>query len=236
MTLKWIDLLPWHVNHKTTPGEHQAAGEAAQHHPVELALWQAVQTAVLSQPQLAPSAAVRRQIMNLTRQPQLSLWRTRWLPALSGLTLTVLALLMLWNVVRPGIGLQWSVTGELPVAFQVYRAPLGSDRFEFVREIPVQPGARTYTFIDTALWPGQAYQYRVVATSMAAAHTGSAPVGAGPTIHVSGDSASDTIAAHGAEALPTQLIIVLSSLLLGLTVTYALQQFAEPPAWKYRAV
>ena len=231
MTHKWINLLPWHINGTAAPGEQQTADEAVQRYPAEVAIWQVVQTAVLSQPQRAPSATVRRQIMSLTRRPQPSLWRTRWLPALSGLTLTVLALLVLWNVIRPGIGLQWSISGDLPAAFQIYRAPLGSDRFAIVREIPAQPDSQTYTFVDMALWPGQIYQYRVVATGVGATDV-AATEGA---VYLSTTAVSATIAADGAEALPIQLIVVLSSLLLGLTATYVLQHFVVPPAWKGRA-
>lgn len=223
MTRRSTELLPWYVNHTLSPDEEHAAEEAAQQHPGELAVWQTVRLAMLSQPQRVPSATVRRQIMSLARQPQPSLWRTRWLPVFSGLTLALLALVVLWNVVRPGIGLQWSISGETPAAFQVYRAPLGSDHFEIVQQVPARPDALTYTFIDTALWPGQAYQYRVVAANVAAS---SARM----------DAISATIAANSAEALPAQLTIILSSLLLGLTATYLLQQVAAPPAWKFHAL
>ena len=48
-----------------------------------------------------------------------------------------------------------------------YRSPAsrvpcarGSDRFEIVREIPAQSGIVDYSFVDTALWPGQTYRSR----------------------------------------------------------------------------
>jgi hypothetical protein len=134
----------------------------------------------------------------------------RWLPVLSGAVLAVLALLLLWNVVQPGIGLQWTVNGAVPVAFRVYRAPAGSDRFEIVREIPAQSGIVDYTYVDTALWPGQAYRYRVEA--------------------VNAEAASATISANGTDVLPTQLAIVLSSLLLGIAGACVLREVA---AWSW---
>ncbi len=55
----------------------------------------------------------------------------------------------------------------------------------FLREIPAQSGIMDYSYVDTALWPGQMYQYRVEA--------------------VNDRAASATIAANGAEVLPAQL-------------------------------
>ncbi len=127
----------------------------------------------------------------------------------------MLALLLLWNVVQPGIDLQWSVNGPVPAAFRIYRASAGSQRFEFVREIPAQAGVMDYTYIDTTLWPGQVYQYRVEA--------------------VNAETASATIAANGADVLPTQLAIVFSSLLIGLAGAYFLHEVAtlpKPAHWK----
>jgi hypothetical protein len=134
---------------------------------------------------------------------------------LSGALLAVLALLLLWNVVQPGIGLQWSVAGAVPAAFRVYRAPVNSDRFEIVREIPAQSGTLDYAFVDTALWPGEVYQYRVEA--------------------VNAETVSATIKANGADVLPAQLAIVFSSLLVGLTGAYVLREMAaasRPVRWK----
>ena len=72
-----------------------------------------------------------------------------------------------------------------------------------------------YSYVDTALWPGQTYQYRVEA--------------------VNDRAASATIAANGAEVLPAQLAIVLSSLLIGISGAYLLREVAtlsKPARWK----
>jgi hypothetical protein len=206
------DILPWYLNHSLSERERLAAEEQARQSPQQLAAWQAVRSAALSQPTRVPSATARQRVMAQTRAKA----RTpRWLPVLSGAVLAVLALLLLWNVVQPGIGLQWSVAGTVPAAFRVYRAPAGSDRFEFVREVPAQAGIMDYTYVDTALWPGQEYQYRVEA--------------------VNAETASATIAANGAEVLPTQLAIVFSSLLIGLAGAYVLREMvttSRPIHWK----
>ena len=200
------DLLPWYLNHSLPASDQAAVEEQARQSPQQLAAWQAVRSAALSQPTRVPPLAVRQRVL---AQAQARSKTPRWLPVLSGAVLAVLALLLLWNVVQPGIGLQWSVNGAVPVAFRVYRAPAGSQRFEFVREVPAQSGIMDYTYVDTALWPGQAYQYRVEA--------------------VNAETASATVAANGADVLPTQFAIVFSSLLIGLAGAYVLREAAVLP-------
>ena len=206
------DLLPWYLNHSLPEAEQPAVEDQARRSPHLLNAWQAVRSAALSQPQRVPPAALRQRVL---AQAQVKSKMPRWLPALSGVVLAMLALLLLWSVVQPGIGLQWSVNGAVPVAFRVYRAPAGSDRFEFVREVPAQSGIVDYAYVDTALWPGQTYQYRVEA--------------------VNAETASATIAANGADLLPTQLALVFSSLLIGLAGAYVLREMATTPRlshWK----
>ncbi len=206
------DLLPWSVNHSLPENDQAVAAEQVRQSPQRLAAWQAVRSAALSQSTRLPPSAVRQRVL---AQVRTSSKTPRWLPVLSGGVLAVLALLLLWNVVQPGIDLQWSVNGPVPAAFRIYRASAGSQRFEFVREIPAQAGVMDYTYIDTTLWPGQVYQYRVEA--------------------VNAETASATIAANGADVLPTQLAIVFSSLLIGLAGAYLLHEVAtlpKPAHWK----
>ena len=209
------DLLPWYLNHSLPEAEQPAVEEQARRSPRILNAWQAVRMATLSQPSRLPPAAVRQRVLAQARAVSGVGRMPRWLPVLSGAVFAVLALLLLWNVVQPGIGLQWSVNGAVPTAFRVYRAPAGSERFEIVREIPAQPGIMDYAYVDTALWPGQVYRYRVEA--------------------VNAGTASATIAANGADVLPTQLAIVFSSLLIGISGAYLLREVAtlsKPASWK----
>jgi len=217
-----IDLLPWAVNHSLTEAEQRAVEEAMrqQPHPTrELShAWEQVRTATLSQPQRAPAPAVRQRVLaqaRTQRAPTPFGALPRWVPMLSGAFLALVTLAVLWAVMQPGIGLQWSVnSGAAPAAFRIYRAPLGSDRFEVVREVPARPDTLDYSFTDTTLWPGQAYQYRIEA--------------------VNHEASSATIAASGSGVLPLQLAIVVSSLLIGLAAAFVLGQFAAtpPPVWK----
>ena len=209
-----LDVLPWYLNRSLPESERLAAEEQAQQSPRQLAAWQAVRAAAQSQPTRVPPAALRQRVL---AQAQVRPRTPRWLPVLSGAVLAMLALFLLWNAVQPGIGLQWTVNGDVPTAFRVYRAPADSDLFEFVREVPAQAGIMDYTYVDTALWPGQSYRYRVEA--------------------VNTETTSATVAANGAEVLPTQIAILFSSLLIGLAGAYALQEIARMPrAGHWRAV
>jgi hypothetical protein len=207
-----IDLTPWAVNHSLTEAEQRAVEEALRQQPDrarELTAWQQVRSAALSQPQRPPAPVVRQRVLAQARTQTPFKTPIRWLPLLSGVILTLLTLAVLWNVVQPGIGLQWSVAGSVPAAFRIYRAPLGSDHFEIVREVPARANTVDYSFIDTTLWPGQAYQYRIEAVD---------PV-----------AASATIAASGSDVLPLQLAIVFSSLLIGLAAVFVLRQLVATP-------
>jgi hypothetical protein len=215
-----IDLVPWIVNHSLTEAEQHVVEEAVRQQPDqarELNLaWHQVRVATLSQSQHAPAPIVRQRVLARTRTQAQFRAQPRWLPLLSGVILAVLTLAVLWNVVQPGIGLQWSVNGSVPSAFRIYRAPLGSDRFEIVREVPARANTLDYSFIDTTLWPGQAYQYRIEA--------------------VNHEAASATIAASGSDVLPLQLAIVFSSLLIGLAAAFVLRQLAATPLPTWRMV
>jgi len=206
-------LLPWYLNRSLPAADRPAADEQARRFSQTLSAWQAVRSAALSQPSRLPPAAVRQRVLAQTQAAGRTRRMPRGLPLLSGAAFAVLALLLLWNVVQPGIGLQWSVNGTVPTAFRVYRAPAGSDRFEILREIPAQSGTADYSYVDTALWPGQDYQYRVEA--------------------VNDRAAAATVAANGAEVVPAQLAIVLSSLLIGIAGAYALREAAGQPRPAY---
>ncbi len=215
-----IDLVPWAVNHSLTEAEQRALEETLRQQPDYARglnnAWQHVRTAALSQGQQAPAPAVRQRLLALVRaQRAQTQFKTlpRWRPLLSGVILTLLTLAVLWNVVQPGIGLQWSVNGAVPSAFRVYRAPLGSDRFEIVREVPARANTLDYSFIDTTLWPGQTYQYRVEV--------------------VNANTTSATVAANGAAVLPMQLAIVFSSVLIGFAGAYVLRETITLPKASY---
>jgi hypothetical protein len=203
-------LLPWYVNQTLDTEERQRVERWLRIHPAagrRVNVWQQVRAAAQSEPRPELPSRLRRQILAQLQAAPRATPQTRWLPWLSGAALALLALIVLWNVIQPGIGLQWSVNGATPAAFRIFRAPLGSDRFELVGEVRARSGEQDYTYVDTAQWLGQTYQYRVETVNRAAV--------------------SDTIPVSGWDLLPTQLAIVLSSILLGAAAAYMLQQRSQ---------
>jgi len=167
----------------------------------ELQSLEHLREAAQSQPIHAPSAEVFRQIqagvhvsakLRVTTTPtEPAFWRA-WI---GGMTLVFLSLILLWNVLPPGVVLQWTAHGGEPIAFRVYRATTSDETedFELVQEISAAPDARVYTFRDFLLLPGREYVYRV------------------EVIDQNGLSTSQTIMSDAMEALPGQLAALLSS-------------------------
>jgi hypothetical protein len=206
MFRKWFakdprQLLPWYVNGSLSAREQRVverwlAEETAA--AEELAAWQRLRTAVHDQPQREPPAAVRRRVMAPAasrRRAQRAPRRRTWV---WGAALSLVVLVLLWAVVRPGIVLQWEVNAGPVTEFRIYRAPVGSADFELVREVAARPGERAYTYVDGGLLPLRTYVYQVEAVD---------PGG--------GLVSSPLITASAVEALPAQLAVILTSLSVG---------------------
>ena len=204
-----IDMLPWLVNRSRPEAEQQAAEDGVQHQPDRIPdlqqAWQQVRLAALSQSELNPPAGVRQRVLAQAHYPV----RPRWVSPLSGLITALLALILLRQVVQPGIDLRWSVNTTTSTPFLVYRAsPDDNNHFEVVSEVPARPGALDYTFVDTTLLPDQTYHYRVETANH--------------------EAASPTIAVNSSNVLLMQIAIVVSSLLIGLAAAFTLSQWRMP--------
>ena len=111
----------------------------------------------------APQSADKRPDINAGRRRRS---RLAWaIPII----LAVLALGAVLYAMPPAILLEWSVVGEQPKEFRVYRARAGGDgesgtaEFEFLNQIPAGDLGQPYSFADIQLLPGQRYVYRVEA-------------------------------------------------------------------------
>jgi hypothetical protein len=93
------------------------------------------------------------------------------------------------------------VEGQLTQSFKVYRAQLGSEDYQVIREIAASPGIQTYQFVDGWMLPGTAYAYRVEGIGQE-----------GPLAF------SKIVSAPPLAALPGQLAITFTSLVLGFSV------------------
>jgi hypothetical protein len=120
-----------------------------------------------------------------------------------GGVLALAVVLLLWGSIQPGIVLRWSVDNVPLTAFRVYRAAAGSTDFELVQEVPAEPDAQQYTYVDPLLVPGRTYVYRVE--------------GVGPG---SKSVFSQAVVASAIEALPGQLAILLIGLAGGYVTVF----------------
>lgn len=185
-----------------------------------------LQTAVQRQPRRSPSPAVLGKIQAQIHTQQASLMRTAHqrisnqktalgfpVLILSIVTL-ILAASVIWQALPPGIVLQWSVQGQAPETFRVYRAEAGSgqivadNQFELINEVPAAGRIREYTFTDIRLLPGQNYVYRVEGLTA----TGQ-------------PAASQTITGRATDALPGQLAMLLVLVFCGYVVYAMFQQW-----------
>ena len=157
-----------------------------------------VQAALASENALQPSASAwlgirdRLQVQPAKSRlgPKLQIW---------GLAALVLAAstVLLWNILPPGIVLEWSFDGYAPEVFLVYRAAEndapGGEQLEFalIEQVPVDSGNRAFRFTDMRALPGQTYVYRVEAI--------------GPNGFSLG---SDIVSADAAQALPGQAALL----------------------------
>jgi hypothetical protein len=163
------------------------------------------------QPQKQPStdayfkiqAAIAQEVKPATRPARLI---AAWVAAI---VIALATLLLVWQALPPGISLEWSVQGELPKAFRVYRAPISPDSpapsqpFTLLDELQAKESAAAYQFTDWLPLPGQNYVYRVEALDQLGQPT-----------------ASQTVVGRGLDALAGQLLTLaaLGLLLLSLVL------------------
>lgn len=169
---------------------------------------EALQSSIRSQPQVEPSADVylklQAAISQEVKKPAARPARptVAWVAAIF---IALAALVLVWQALPPGISLEWSVQGELPRAFRVYRAPIDPDSpvpnqpFTLLDELPASETEAAYQFTDWLPLPGQNYVYRVEALDQSGQPT-----------------ASQTVVGRGLDVLAGQLLTLAA---LGLLLT-----------------
>ena len=205
---RYRDLLPWYVNATLSEEDSNAVEKALKQDPearTELESWQMLQSVVTDQTSLEPNRMLRQKILaNVrvrTRQGRLAYARSSTvLNLMMGAGLTIAFLLLLWGTIRPGIILQWSVSGGPLTSFEIYRAPLGSQDYQLVRSVTAQSDQVDYTYVDSFLVPGRTYVYRVEG------------LGSGGSATISQSITSDS-----KDVLLGQLVILFASLSMGIS-------------------
>lgn len=209
-------LLPWYINQTLPDTEREAVEDwlkTEPHAADQLATLGALRSSINAQTKVAPSPLVRQQLLAKinTRQPaSRRMLRPVW-PI--GAAVALVLLVALWMVVQPGIALQWSVAGTGASAYRIYRAPVDSQDFDLLSEIPAQSDAQAYSFIDVTSLPGQTYTYVVEAVTTSGQRTLS-PLAVG----------------RGLDVLPAQLALILTSLVAGAVAMLLVGNSTRPTA------
>ncbi len=213
-------LLPWYITQTLPNDEREAVETWLKTQPNatdQLAAVSALRSSISAQSKLAPSPLVRQQLLAQISVQQPGTQRlARYLarPAwLIGSAVAFVLLVVLWLVVQPGIALQWSVAGTGASAYRVYRAPVDSQEFNLLSEIPAQHDAQAYSFTDITSLPGQTYTYVIEAVT-STGQTTLSPLAVG----------------HGLDVLPAQLALILTSLVAGTAAMVFVGQAARPTA------
>jgi len=172
--------------------------------------------AVRGQPSLAPPGALRVRLMAALedhKPPARHWWAaTRWV---AGFGAALLVFVLLWALVRPGVVLGWTASGELPAAYRVYRSPLSGEMQALVGELAAAPTEDSYRYVDPFVLPLARYTYRVEAVA------------------ADGRSlARQALVVDAAAALPGQLAVLLASLLVGWGAVTAFKELGTPTLLK----
>ncbi|MGB3713366.1 MAG: hypothetical protein WA996_02950 [Candidatus Promineifilaceae bacterium] len=174
---------------------------------------QMMRAMVRVQSQADPSPAIYSKIAATTQSTAIERVNT-WRPSLIWIPIVVLLILtgiLVWRVLPPGLELQWSVEGEVPTTFRVYRAPAESakaDDFTLIAELDAEDGVLEYGFTDLRLIPGRQFSYRVEGYS----HTGQLAI-------------SQAMVGDSLEALPGQLLLLFVVGVIGFGIFAAVRQF-----------
>ena len=193
-------LLPQYASGSLPAADRQRVEAWLEMHPElrsEVNFWEQLQASLQSQPQVAPGQEVWQGLSRRLALHQRQVKRSA-ISILAGLALAGFSLVILWLTIRPGVLLQWTVSGTDLLTYQVYRAPAGSQDFVLLGEVHGTPGVSQYSYLDALFLPGQSYVYRVEGVSP----SGSAVVSQG-------------VVSQSLAALPGQLAILLASLLVG---------------------
>lgn len=174
--------------------------------------WDELRNAIARQPQVSPPPEVRRRVLARVRVREAEKLAPppSWLTWAWGVALALLTTALLWGFLQPGIVLQWRTESGSPAAFRIYRTPLGSGEIILIHELPVEQPAQHYTYVDMFTWPSQTYVYQVEAVSAQ-----------GETLD------GQKITVNALEALPGQLAVLLSGVIVG----YAAIIFIQRREW-----
>ncbi len=195
---KLIELIPWYLNGTLTGAELEAVEYFINNDPegrAALDEWRRVQYWMKRDADKKPPVDAEIRLFDRIRSQsfeQLGIFH----PYALGLSMVILVLL--WTIIRPGITLHWSTLGYHVTTFRIYRSEINSIEYQLIDELPVDSATSEYSYVDLIIWPFEDYIYYVEGMDQAGS------VGS-----------SQIVASSALVALPGQLALICGSFFSG---------------------
>lgn len=204
------ELLPWYLNGTLDPRERNAVEKCLHNEDqiiTELEEWRAYQALVKILPQQKPSKVVLSRIKyNLQSQRLMFQVIPSWLSWIMGGVLALVLFLVFWISLQPGLVLQWTVLGNIPEVFQIYRIKPKSGEYRLIGEIEANPEIINYKYTDSPILFSGEYQYKIEGL-----------------YNSENQILQESISVSMTNILIDQVIIVIISILFGIIVSVMLQ-------------
>jgi len=176
--------------------------------------FESLQTVLKKQPALEPSGIVRIGIITTVSSrkqngsPNITNLYTNWL---FGFGISTIVCVLLWMVIKPGVNLGWTVQGDPPASYQIYRELSSNKELELIQELEGIPGEESFELIDLFILPYVEYTYTVIGV----ANNGQ-------------EITRQTTVIDTTSVLPNQVSIILTSILFGICVVI-FSKIISPP-------
>jgi hypothetical protein len=178
---KLIELIPWYLNGTLTGTELEEVDDFVTHDPegrAALADWKRVHFIMHVDEVRLPPAEFETRLIDRIRSysiEQLGIFH----PYALGLSLVILVLL--WAIIRPGVNLQWNISGSQVTSFRIYRSEADGKKYQLLDEFPADSSRTGYTYVDLFAWPFIDYIYYVEGMNQAIS-LGTSQVAASPAL------------------------------------------------------
>jgi len=193
-----IELIPWYLNGTLSEKELDEVDDFVTNDPegkFALDEWMRIRLLVHSEERKLPPEGIEVRIFDRIRSQsaeQLGLFH----PYALGLSLVILVLL--WAIIRPGVILRWKVADDEIISFRIFRSEQSGNNYRFLDELPVGDSGTVYSYVDLFIWPLNDYIYYVEGINA----TGSSSI-------------SQVISSPALIALPGQLALICASFFIG---------------------
>ena len=156
-----IELIPWYLNGTLTGAELEAIENFVRNDPEgKAALAEGLRVQQLIKPKglILPPEEIETRLFERIRShssEQLGILH----PYALGLSLVILV--FLWTIIRPGVILNWRVAGSEVTSFRIYRSEANGTNYQMLDEVPVEVMRTGYTYVDLFAWPLKEYVYYI---------------------------------------------------------------------------